>query len=107
MSDHHASLVAGHQTADSTSLEHHELGDLMSKYSYKVVPFIGKIKGKQNANTVAEQLQAVITDQASDGWEFYQLGEVNIEVSPGCLPALFGAKESYVKFDQLVFRRPS
>jgi hypothetical protein len=74
-------------------------------YQYKVVPFIGKIKGKQSAEEVSSQLQGVIDSITQQGWEFYQMADVNIEVKPGCLAGLSGAKESYVRFDQLIFRR--
>lgn len=77
----------------------------MSKYQYSVVPFIGKIKGKQSAQDVAQQLQAVINDQAEKGWEFVGLADVNIEVQPGCLGALLGGKNTYLRFDQVVFRK--
>ena len=75
----------------------------MSKY--KVVPFIGKIKSSQTASEVSRQLESVINDHASAGWTLDQIQSVNIEVKPGCLAGLFGAKESYVKFDQVVFRQ--
>lgn len=77
----------------------------MSNYKYQVVPFIGKIKGKQSADEVSKQLESVIEQYSSQGWEFYQLADVSIEVSPGCLASLFGAKESYMKFDQIIFRK--
>ena len=77
----------------------------MSNYEYKVVPFTGKIKGKQTAQDVSEQLKNAISISATNGWEFYQLGEVDVGIAPGCLAALLGAKESYVKFDQLIFRK--
>lgn len=77
----------------------------MSQYTYKVVPFIGKIKNGQGAQEVSKQLQSMIDAHVNDGWEFYQLSDTNIEISPGCLAALFGAKESYVKFDQVIFRK--
>ncbi len=74
-------------------------------YQYLVVPFIGKIKSGQTTGEVSKQLQAVIDQHAHLGWEFYQLTDVNIEVAPGCLGALFGVKATYVKFDQVIFRR--
>lgn len=72
---------------------------------YKVVPFIGKIKSSQSAGEVSSQLESVINQHASQGWTLDQIQSVNIEVKPGCLAGLFGAKESYVKFDQIVFKQ--
>lgn len=77
--------------------------------SYKVVPFIGKVNtglfSKDNAGTVAQQLQAAIEQQSNAGWEFHQYAKVDIEVKPGCLGALLGGKTAYITFDQLIFRR--
>ena len=77
----------------------------MARYQYQVVPFIGKIKGSGTATDVASQLQAAIGQYTSQGWEFWQLSDVNIEVQPGCLAGLLGQKASYVRFDQLIFRK--
>jgi hypothetical protein len=76
-------------------------------YTYKVAPFIGKIKSNQSAAEVSAQLESLINSHAAQGWEFVELGNVNIEVRPGCLAGLFGAKESYIRFDQIVFRKPA
>lgn len=72
---------------------------------YKVVPFIGTINDTQDATHVAGQLESVINTHASQGWVFDQIQDVSIRVKPGCLAALFGAKESYTRFDQIVFRK--
>lgn len=74
------------------------------RYQYKVVPFIGQSKGRLSAAEVASQLEFAISQYASQGWEFYQLSDVNIEVRPGCLAGLFGAEVQYARFDQLIFR---
>jgi hypothetical protein len=75
-------------------------------YQYRVVPFIGSVRGNQGAQEVAAQLESVVNKFAAEGWEFCQSCDVNIEVSPGCLGALLGAKVTYVRYDQVVFRRP-
>lgn len=77
----------------------------MIKSEYKVVPFIGRLQSGQNAEEVSNQLQAVIDQHSKQGWEFHTLNDVNIEVRPGCLAGLFGAKASYIQFDQIIFRR--
>ena len=71
---------------------------------YQVIPFIGKIKGKQNANDVSDQLETLINKGEKEGLEFVQLGAVNIEVSPGCIAGLFGAKVAYTHFDMAIFK---
>jgi hypothetical protein len=77
----------------------------MAQYQYTVVPFIGKIKGGQSAGEVAAQLQALIDQHSAQGWELQQVTDVNIEVQPGCLGGLLGAKVAYIRFDQVIFRR--
>jgi len=74
------------------------------KYQYKVVPFIGQSTGQVSPAEVATQLETVIGDYVARGWEFYQLSDVNVEVQPGCIAGLLGAKAHYARFDQLIFR---
>lgn len=74
-------------------------------YTYKVVPFIGKIKSNQTAADVSAQMQDLINSFAAQDWEYVSMENVNIQVQPGCLPGLLGAKESYIRFDQIVFRK--
>lgn len=77
----------------------------MVDFKYKVVPFIGTIKGSQGAELVSTQLQGVIDEYVSQGWEFYELTNTNIEVRPGCIAGLFGASVTYSRFDQIIFRK--
>ena len=74
-------------------------------FNYRVIPFIGKIKNKQTATDVSDQLETLINEGAKEGWEFDQLNNVNIEVQPGCLAGLFGAKVAYTRFDMVVFKK--
>lgn len=74
-------------------------------YEYRVVSFIGSTKSRDSASAVSGQLETLINREAADGWEFVTLGNVNIEVSPGCLAGLFGASTTYVRYDQVIFRR--
>ena len=77
----------------------------MATYEYRVVPFEGRIKSGQAVNEVSLQLQSAIAQHAVGGWEFYQLGEVDIAVEPGCLAGFLGAKVSYASYNQLIFRK--
>ena len=83
----------------------------MPSHEYHVVPFIGQVKGdrftRESATAVAKQLQSLIEAEGKNGWEFYSVEKVSIEVKPGCLGQLFGGKTAYIDFDQVVFRRPS
>jgi hypothetical protein len=78
---------------------------------YLVVPFIGRINtgffSAENAETVSRQLQSLINQHSQQGWEFHSITKVGVEVAPGCLASLFGAKTSHITFDQAIFRRVS
>ena len=81
----------------------------MTSYGYRVVPFIGQVKTDkftgEGARAVAAQLQSLIEREAKDGWEFYSIEKVSIEVQPGCLGQFLGRKVAYIDFDQVVFRK--
>lgn len=76
-------------------------------YEYKVVAFMGSAKANQGADVAATQLTSLINREASGGWELFQMGDVNIEVSPGCIAGLLGQKVTYIRYDQIVFRKPN
>ena len=80
---------------------------MSSAYVYKVVPFEGKVKGNKSADEVSGQLQSLINGVAAEGWELVTMADVGIEVSPGCIAGLLGREKSYIRFDQLIFRRPA
>jgi hypothetical protein len=81
----------------------------MIGYEYLVVPFVGQLKKSvfsvENAQKVSEQLRDLINPMAKQGWEFYRIDKVDIMVKPGCWASLFGAKASFLAFDQVIFRR--
>lgn len=83
----------------------------MANYEYYVHPFLGQIKrglvSSETAQTVSEQLLATISHFAAQGWEYYRLDKVDVEVKPGCVAGLLGSGSSFLTFDQLIFRRPA
>lgn len=82
----------------------------MAAYDYKCVPFIATVKGglfsKDNAYTIASQLESVIKTTAVDGWEFYGVYQVQTLVKPGCLGSLLGKEEAAIPYDVATFRKP-
>ena len=86
-----------------------ESGGLSSQYEYLVVPFVGNLKSGvfsvENASRVSQQLQEVIDRHGSQGWDFYRIDKVNIQIKPGCLASLFGAQLFFITFDQVIFRK--
>lgn len=77
----------------------------MSNKVYKVVPFMGQIKSGASAKEVSAQLENIINSHASQGWDFCSVDSVNITIRPGCLAGLLGGKTSYVRYDQVIFKR--
>jgi len=79
------------------------------RYEYRVVPFLGQLKREiadmETARKVSEQLQAVIDEHSKQGWEFYRVDKVNIQIAPGCLGSLTGQRAGLITFDQVIFRR--
>ena len=70
----------------------------MAQYRYHAVPFVGQLKSGEGVETVSEQLTTLINYYADQGWEFYSLDNVDIEVKPGCLAGLLGATTGYTTF---------
>src|SRR5436305_10547194 len=79
------------------------------QYRYHVVPFIGAMKSGffsgDNAQTVSAQLNGLIDHYALQGWEFYSLEKVDIQITPGCIGQLLGQNASYITFDKVIFRQ--
>jgi hypothetical protein len=79
------------------------------EYRYRVVPFIGSMSSGSfaagDASTVTAQLQQLIDQEARQGWDFYSLEKVNIQVNPGCIGQLFGQSASLITVDQVIFRQ--
>lgn len=74
-------------------------------YKYEVIPFIARIKEGGSPVKIASQLSETIDRYSAEGWTFYRVEEVNVEISPGCLGALTGSRTSYVKYNLVVFRK--
>lgn len=77
----------------------------MPDYRYHVVPFVGQMKAGETVDSVSHQLTHLINHYAKEGWEFYSLDNVDIEVTPGCLGMLLGEKKSYMTYNQVILRR--
>ena len=95
------------KTLQSTSVN--PLPVSASGHEYLVIPFLGNLTSgaftSQSASSVTTQLQDVINRYVSQGWDYYSMEKVNIQVTPGCLAALFGKSVEFITFDQIIFRR--
>jgi hypothetical protein len=73
---------------------------------YKVVPFVAKITQKDTTATVAEQLQTLINEYSSQGWEYVRLENVETRVAPdnGCFG--IGGKPGFsTNYKMVVFKK--
>lgn len=74
---------------------------------YKCVPgpknlVVNKINDMDKA---VVQFSDLINQHCEAGWDFFSLEEVSVTRQPGCLAGLFGAKESTVNYNMLVFKK--
>lgn len=77
-----------------------------ARYRYHVLPFQPSVKEGATSAAVAAQLQSLIDQCASQGWEYYRIEQINVSIAPGCLGALFGAKPVPWVIQSAVFRLP-
>lgn len=73
---------------------------------FKVVPFTAKITQNDTSSTVATQMQTVIDQYVSEGWEYLRMDSVqtNVAGTSGCFG--FGAQPGFTTvFNVLVFRK--
>jgi hypothetical protein len=47
----------------------------------------------------------IINNEANDGWNFHSMENIAVTQKPGCLAALFGAKDTTTYFNMLVFSK--
>lgn len=76
-------------------------------YQYRMIqipPGIS-ILGAERGTEAAEYLQQLANEQAQQGWEFYRVDTVGVEVNPGCLGALLGRKAQTTEYYVVTFRK--
>jgi len=73
---------------------------------YRVVPFVASINMHDGAGAAAKQLQAMIAQQAGEGWEYVRLENVETHIagSAGCF-GLGATPERTVSVSMIVFRK--
>lgn len=80
----------------------------MPNYTYKMVqvpPSIEVQASKHKGNEAAIYLQTIANDLAEDGWEFYRIDNIGVNVKAGCFDALAGRKESSTLYYVITFRK--
>jgi hypothetical protein len=72
---------------------------------YQIAPTLEASPGQSTGQLAAGYLEKIVSRFAADGWEFYRVDTLGIEVPPGCLAALFGAGSSRHSYYVITFRK--
>ncbi len=83
---------------------------LKGPYQYKMVPIPpGIVVGDPGAaaTQAALHLERIVQDYASQGWEFYRVDTITVDIAPGCLAVLFGQRAESRHYYVITFRAPN
>lgn len=77
------------------------------QYEYKMVqvPPTIVLKKDTGQGEAAQYLQAVVNQEAVQGWDFYRVDQIGVKQRPGCLGALMGQHEATTIYYVVSFRR--
>lgn len=79
----------------------------MAQYKTVAGP-VGLTIGKDESHADAvKQYATIINSEAVDGWKLDSIHSIPVTQKTGCLASLFGAKETTVEFNMLVFVKDS
>lgn len=77
----------------------------MYKYKMIQIPPNISVQAKSHiGNEAAAYLEGVVNEYAPQGWEFYRIDNIGVELKPGCLSALGGAKSESSVYYVITFR---
>lgn len=79
----------------------------MYRYRMIQVPPTIPVSKSQQGTAAAEYMESVVNEQAAEGWEFYRVDQVGVDVKPGCLSSILGRQSATVTYYVLTFRQPS
>lgn len=60
---------------------------------------------KDTGKEVAVYLEKLSQDMSVQGWQFYRIDQVGVAVSPGCLGAMTGVKQTMTYYNVVTFRK--
>lgn len=70
------------------------------------VPPTISIKGKEHKGTeAAGYMESAVNQMADQGWEFYRVDSVGVQLQPGCLGSLLGQKTAEQLYYVITFRK--
>lgn len=76
-------------------------------FKYKMVqipPNISVELKSHKGNEAAAYLEKIVNEYASQGWEFYRIDSVGVQLQPGCFDSLFGKKAENNLYYVITFR---
>lgn len=77
------------------------------EYKMTQIPPNVSVQAKSHkGNEAAAYMQSVVNAEATEGWEFYRVDSIGVEVQPGCLAGLMGQKAQGSVYHVITFRRP-
>jgi hypothetical protein len=77
------------------------------RYTYKMVqvpPTISIRARDYRGGEAAAYLESVVNQYAVQGWEFYRVDSIGVQVAAGCLAALFGSGPQQQTYYVITFR---
>lgn len=77
-------------------------------YTYKMVqipPNISVDMKTHKGNEAAAYIQNIVNSYAEDGWEFYRIDSVGVDLQPGCFGGLSGQKAQSNVYYVISFRK--
>jgi len=77
-------------------------------FEYKMVqipPNIAVNMKAHKGNEAAAYLEGVVNEHAADGWEFYRIDSIGVQLQPGCFDALGGKKAENSQYYVVSFRK--
>jgi hypothetical protein len=78
------------------------------KYHMVQVPPTISVKSKEyKGGEAAGYLQDLVSQVAAQGWEFYRVDSIGVQVQPGCLASIFGASVQERTYYVVTFRAPA
>lgn len=60
---------------------------------------------KDTGKEIAVYLEKLSQDMGTQGWQFYRIDQVGVAVSPGCLGAMTGVKQTMTYYNVVTFRK--
>lgn len=77
-------------------------------YTYKMIQIPTNIAVQMKAhkgNEAAAYLEGIVNEYANQGWEFYRVDSIGVQLQPGCFDALGGKKEQNDVYHVITFRK--